>query len=559
MIKKYLKENKLILLIAFFTIIVASLPLLQKNLVIGDDYEYHLARIQSISDSLKAGIFPVKVHTMLGASYGYGSGLFYPNLFLYVPAMLEIIGLNLIISYKIFIILMLIFMFTITYFSINHITDDKNSALIGTILIILSKVLILNLYHRFALGEFLGYIFIPPVIAGIYDLIYKDFKNPIYIFIGFFGLINTHLISTLICLVFCFVYCIIHIKIILKNWKSLLKLLFVALLVLISTCSFWLPMMEQYGIQKYKFMEPWTSIQNDEFRLIDAIGEGRYSLGFPIIMFIPILFIKLFDKEIGKKSKNFFVIAICIILLQTTNIFWNITKEFSNIIQFKWRLLGIETVLFSISIALLFKDVNKSIKIKYKYIIIAMFLLASYFTIDFIYYDSKIDDLLDISNFESSEVYNFEFAIGGGREYLPLETDYKTLILPNVAISSDNEELEVSKDNLNIEFYSKINTKYYDIPFIYYKGYVANLTKEDGNIINLEKGKNDSTGMVRVLVPENEQGRIHVWYNGTKIQKLSFLISIFSLIIICLIFIIYKTIIKNRANLEIKKNSTIKK
>ena len=121
MIKKYLKENKLILLIAFFTIIVASLPLLQKNLVIGDDYEYHLARIQSISDSLKAGIFPVKVHTMLGASYGYGSGLFYPNLFLYVPAMLEIIGLNLIISYKIFIILMLIFMFTITYFSINHI------------------------------------------------------------------------------------------------------------------------------------------------------------------------------------------------------------------------------------------------------------------------------------------------------------------------------------------------------------------------------------------------------------------------------------------------------
>ena len=242
MIKNFLKENKLILIIAFLTIIVASIPLLQKNLVIGDDYEYHLARIQSITDSLKAGIFPVKVHSELGDSYGYGSGIFYPNLFLYIPAIFELIGFDLILSYKIFIILMLCFMFIITFFSIKHITDENNSALIGTVLIILSKALILNLYHRFALGEFLGYIFIAPVIAGIYDFVYRDFKNPIYIFIGFFGLINTHLISTVICFCFCFVYCLIHIKTILKNWKKILKIMLVAVLVLISTCSFWLPM-----------------------------------------------------------------------------------------------------------------------------------------------------------------------------------------------------------------------------------------------------------------------------------------------------------------------------
>lgn len=559
MIKNFLKENKLILIIAFLTIIVASIPLLQKNLVIGDDYEYHLARIQSITDSLKAGIFPVKVHSELGDSYGYGSGIFYPNLFLYIPAIFELIGFDLILSYKIFIILMLCFMFIITFFSIKHITDENNSALIGTVLIILSKALILNLYHRFALGEFLGYIFIAPVIAGIYDFVYRDFKNPIYIFIGFFGLINTHLISTVICFVFCSIYCIIHIRSILKNWKKILKIMLVAVLVLISTCSFWLPMIEQYGIQEYKFSEPWTSIQNDEFRLIDAIGKGRYSLGFSIVLFIPILIIKIFDKELEIKSKEFFILAMFIILLQITNIFWNVTKDYSNIIQFKWRLLGIDTVLFSISIALSFKNLNTNFKYKFEYCIIVVFLIASYFSIDFIYYDSKIDDLLDISNFESSGVYDFEFAIGGGREYLPIETDYRTLISPNVAISSENEKIEVSKNNLNIEFYSEKSTKYYDIPFIYYKGYVANLTKEDGNIVGLEIEKNNSTGMVRVYMPENEQGRVHIWYNGTKIQKLSLLISVFSLIIICLAFIIYKIANKNRVDIDEKSNRAILK
>ena len=67
------------------------------------------------------------------------------------------------------------------------------------------------------------------------------------------------------------------------------------------------------------------------------------------------------------------------------------------------------------------------------------------------------------------------------------------------------------------DFYSKINTEFYDVPFIYYKGYVANLEREDGSIINLNVGKNNLNGMVRVYLPKNEQGKIHIWYNGTKI------------------------------------------
>lgn len=54
-------------------VIALSLPLFRKNMFLGDDYEYHAARIQSISDSLKNGVFPVKVHSQMANGYGYAS------------------------------------------------------------------------------------------------------------------------------------------------------------------------------------------------------------------------------------------------------------------------------------------------------------------------------------------------------------------------------------------------------------------------------------------------------------------------------------------------------
>ena len=59
----------------------------------------------------------------------------------------------------------------------------------------LSNCLTLHLYQRAAIGEFVGLAFIPLVIAGMHDYIYKDFKKPYLIVLGFFGIINSHLIS----------------------------------------------------------------------------------------------------------------------------------------------------------------------------------------------------------------------------------------------------------------------------------------------------------------------------------------------------------------------------
>lgn len=161
-----IKNNKFLILIFICTIFILILPNLNSNLLIGDDYTFHLARIQSMADSIKSGLFPVKINSTLANSFGYGASLFYPDLFLYFPSLImAIFNISLITSYKLFIIVYLCFMFIIFYKSFYYLTNNKNTSIFGTIFLLLSKVLFLSLYNRFALGEFLGFAFILPAIV----------------------------------------------------------------------------------------------------------------------------------------------------------------------------------------------------------------------------------------------------------------------------------------------------------------------------------------------------------------------------------------------------------
>lgn len=545
-IKNYFNNKKDILLVAFFIIFILSIPLMQNGLLLGDDYDYHLSRIQSITNSLKNGIFPVKIHFELANSYGYGSGLFYPNLFLYIPALINLITSNLFISYKIFIVLMLTFMFFITYISLKTITEEKNSALIGTIIIMLSRSLILNLYERFALGEFLGYIFIAPVIAGMYDYVHKDFKKPYLLIIGFLGLVNTHIISTLICFIFCILYFIININSTIKNPKKFLKLILVAIIVALISAAFWMPFVQQYFSQTYKLSDPWTNISEETYSVIDLLGNNKYSIGFLATLCIPFIIYGLFDRNISNKYKIFAVLSLLVMLIAVNISFWKYTNDFSNIIQFKWRLIGIITVLLSFSTSCMLKDYLEKFDFKIEYLLVIVLLTAIYFTINYMNFIEPINSVESLDKIQKN-MYMNETSIGGGKEYLPIEVDYKNLNTPLQAISNSDEKTNITKSALTCEFEKNdITSIWFDVPYIYYYGYVANITTPEGEVIPLSIEKSDN-GLVRVKTPENETGTIKVWYNGTKLQKISYIISLISIITLSS-YAIIKKFLKNKTN-----------
>lgn len=61
----------------------------------GDDQIFHLNRLEGIREGLLAGQLPVRIHGYQFNGYGTPTGYFYPDTFLYVPALLRLSGLSL--------------------------------------------------------------------------------------------------------------------------------------------------------------------------------------------------------------------------------------------------------------------------------------------------------------------------------------------------------------------------------------------------------------------------------------------------------------------------------
>lgn len=522
-IKDFFVERRKWLFIMLITIVVILLPTFQKNLVIGDDYEFHLSRIITLAKGLENGEFPVKIHPLFARNHGYASGIFYPNMFMYIPAVLYLIGLNIVQAYNIFLLIMIFFMFVLTYDSIKNITDETNSALIGTILVILSKVMCINLYLRFAVGEFLGLIFLVPIVSGMYDFIYKDFKKPYLLFIGFFGIVNSHIISTIIAIIYCIVYFIIHLRLI--KFRNVAKLFAVAILVIMITSSFWMPMIEQLSIQEYKLTDRWVHIESEEYYLYDLLSNQKFSIGLLITILMPMLIYALFDKRISNKSKKFILLLFVIMILTVTPKFWDLTKDVLGIIQFKWRLLGLLTILSSISLTLVIKEYSQILEIKLESVMMSILVLSIFFTLQF-----NISDFKTSARLRSAEdldaVYYANTSIGVGQEYLPIEVNYNNIKIENQAKSNIDEEVEVTKRNLHTEFETQKDYDYIVIPSVYYYGYVGNIVDNEGEVESLKIEKADN-GLVKVLT-EGKEGKVSVWYNGTRIQKVSYIISLFT-------------------------------
>jgi hypothetical protein len=313
------------------------------------------------------------------------------------------------------------------------------------------------------------------------------------------------------------------------------------MIVILISAAFWIPMVEQLSVQKYKLSDPWTKIENDEYAPLDLFGVSRYSIGLIYTISTPILFYSLFESQIEKNKKVFIILALIFTFIMLFSPFWKLTASVSNIIQFKWRLIGLTTVLDSISVCIILVYYANKYNINFDVILVNVIIFA--FVLTFINLNTVVDNHELYNNTYLNEIlFAGENQIGGGQEYLPLELDYSEhLIEPDVALTNTTERILFQKAGLSgtckIDPAKRI--KSVDIPFIYYLGYSGYVIQDDESIVPLEVTK-DSVGLVKVNIPDNVSGTLVVFYNGTKIQKISYLISIFTIIGTCIYIIIKK-------------------
>lgn len=185
----------------------------------GDDWLYHLSRIENIAQSLQQGQFPVRIYSQAKGGYGYAPSQFYGELFLYFPAVLRLFGVSLQAAYRAYVIAVQAVAAGISFFSFRQIFKHDKTALLGSVLYLLAPYHLYNIYCRSAVGEYTAYAFLPLIPAAL-SLLYgaqqpdraQGKKACIELFFAFGALVQTHILTMEMAFLGTAIFCVCHLK-----------------------------------------------------------------------------------------------------------------------------------------------------------------------------------------------------------------------------------------------------------------------------------------------------------------------------------------------------------
>lgn len=208
--KQLEREDRQAFLVLTAAVALTSLPLAFDFVLDGNDLYYQFNRILGIQEGLKSGQFPVKIHSTMLHGYGYGSSIFYPELFLYLPAFFGCMGVSLIGCYRIWIVLVNMATAFVSYRSFSGMTRSKGIGLMASLLYTLSIYRLIDLYTRAAVGEAMAMIFLPLVMWGMYELFLGKTGKWYLAVLGFTGIMQSHVLSVELAVFFGSLFAVCH-------------------------------------------------------------------------------------------------------------------------------------------------------------------------------------------------------------------------------------------------------------------------------------------------------------------------------------------------------------
>lgn len=510
--------------LAFMAIAVlaAFSPYIRPDLIMGSDAMFHLARIDSLKEELLHGVFPVKLHSVLCYGYGYGVGFFYPNFFLYIPAAFRIMGFSLEVSYKLYAGVLLTALFCTMYYSVWRGTENRRLALLAGALFLFSNPVLAGFYHGFTLAQTQALVFMPLAIMGMFLFAARD-EKPGMLAVGFTGLIFSHVLSTVLATAVCLILLLCYVRT-WKKWKNkICQLLSAVIAVSCVTCAYWLPMLEQFLSQSFRVSQPWTHVYQNVgsvYRVLLEDGAGTVITGLSVCA---LLYLVQSGKTVTAEAKISLGLGVGMMLVITSDWFWNHPGRLLDFIQFPQRLKGPAVVLLIFSIVWCAQSSKLAERIS---CIQTALLLAfcMYFGLSYI-----AEDVENVKDMGNMVIYEEIAGIGAGEEWLPVETTREVLTTPMVAFSEEGKAFYGSRRGKDFYYTVDGTSAAYKIPLIWYQGYRAETA--DGVRLQIQKREND--GLISVYgIPQAQKTVIHLWYAGTLCQTASYLVSFLTVIVI---------------------------
>lgn len=526
------KKDKFIL-----TVMGLSIILLLWILPNGHDLWYHLYRIGAMAVELEKSPWniPIRILSDTFNGYGYGAALYYGDIFLYIPAVLVVCGMNIVMAYKIFSVMMWLGCFGISYYTGKILGGKKENCLLLAYMYTFSASFILNVFVRSAVGEALAMIFLPLVFGSYFCLLYKEqtkYKFVVLLALSMTAIALSHMISLMWTAVILIIWSLMEWKRVFnrRKWIEIIK---AALLMTCLSASFLFPMLEQMIYQKVQtagnhdheksvFMEygiEWIDyfISYDMRRVLMSLSETGENIGtwrpgtiglFAILLVSCIVFFKI---TLSKKTCIILIISLTGLISLAIDPVMNLAKEVIAFTQFSWRILPFLTV-GMVSVA--WKASWDNEKVKWilctgTFSIAMMILIPRYYYQIFqeekreYYYNSNAADFM----------------------YLPENAKKAAYSERGEIIIVENEGVEFDWERRNGEIWIEIvenpyNNTRLEFPLYHYKGYVG--VQKDGKHLIPTASEN---GLVCLDI-EDYRGEMTIRYEETLCQKVSDIISL---------------------------------
>lgn len=531
--KKNYKEYGIYILI----ILIASIPLLNNSLIkMGEvhDIYFHLMRIEGLAEGLLSGQFPVKIQPGWYEGYGYGCSVFYGDIFLYIPALLRILGISIQGAYKSYVLLCNVATVVIAGYSFSKMFESNRIGIAGSFLYTLSVYRLTNVYVRAAVGEYTAMIFFPLIAYAMYLLLKKEHelrKGWVLLSLGMTGIIQCHIISAEIVTVMLGLLCVVCLKRVL-NKQVIIAFIKAVLLTIGLNLGFIVPFIDYMISGKYNVNAingGWRVEQNIQKLGItfSKVGGLFYNprtteigIGLALILAVPV-FIVLFVIKNKEKQKYKIAGAACLfgvlsLWMATCYFPWEAIRR-SNVlfrymvvnIQFPWRLCTIATL----SLVVLWCAVGKSISeiLEKKYYVILSCIIGLLTVISAGYIMGTI--LVTGDYYQVMSVNDMDTKVKSGEEYLPIYTLSDELEKDRVVTDENTAVGNLQRKGVRLDFECR-NTgddmAQIELPLIYYKGYEATAMDTKKNVYYKLDTLMGTNNVVAVQIPPDFEGEVTV-------------------------------------------------
>ncbi|MBQ9009026.1 MAG: hypothetical protein IJ088_06820 [Clostridia bacterium] len=533
--------------------VFACMPLLWQGLFEGHDLLFHLNRIEGIAAGLRCRQFPVRIHASTLLGYGYAASEFYPELFLYFPAMMRNAGVSLCVSVQVFLALINFATAMITYWSAHRLLHSRAMAVGATALYLLSPYRLVNLYVRAAIGEALAMTFFPLVMVAMQALLVGDSRRWPLLTLSMFCIFMSHLLSTLFAALFCALAVLICLPWMIRDPRRIWHGVLATLLTMLCSLWFIIPMVAyiRAGISTYVGFDAWLHALHPGGLLVgfagstgsvtDSLEDFSYTIGVvpglaimagAALAFIGLTFRRDEEQPAVRRLTGICLFMGVVALFMSTSLFpWEFLcktrKPFSLVfhqIQFPWRFVGVATVFLSMSGVWGYMHARQYRSAGIAALLVLCIVSAGY-VMQHVVEQGTVLGPEDVSNTRQSQF-----------EYLYPYTEKEALAAGQLQVRGLTPYTlsDVRKEGTNVRFRLAIQPGEYYVepPLLYYPGYEA--VGEDGTRYEIDRNVNNA---LRIRYPSDGTERlIQVQFREPWSWRLAEGLSVFGLL--CLVILL---------------------